>query len=156
MTKVARTIIGLLVLSMGCSSAEKTELFGDELALTEKTEISGILADPESYLGTTVQIEGTVVDVCPNRGCWIEISAAEPGQKMKVKVDDGVIVFPLTIKGKKAVAEGELYRIDLDEEQAIGYLEHLAEEKGEVFDSTQVSGPLTIYQLKGHGARIEN
>ena len=154
-TKLVGLIFGILMLCVGCSTEKKTELFGQELTLTETTEISGVLADPVAFLGKTVQIEGTVVDVCQNQGCWIEISAAEPGQILKVKVNDGDIVFPVRVKGKKIVAEGELYKIDLDEEQAIAYLEHLAEEQGEPFDATEVGGPLTIYQIKGHGARIE-
>ena len=153
--KLIAAIIGLLMVFTGCSKDEKMKQFGKELTLTETTDISTILASPESYLGNKVQITGTVVDVCTNRGCWIEVSGSEAGQRLKVKVKDGEIVFPVTIKGKKAIAEGEVYKINLDEKQAIAYLGHLAEEKGEAFDSTSVSGPLVIYQIKGTGAQIE-
>lgn len=164
-TKLAVFLIAVSVALTGCSgssndtgdagtTAEPMESFGEALTLSETTTIAGILEDPEHFLGKTVQIEGTVAEVCPKAGCWIEVTGATAGETMRVKVDDGVIVFPPEAKGKKVVAEGEVYRIDLDEEQAKGYMEHLAEEMGETFDPSTVTGPMTIYQLKGHGAQI--
>jgi len=49
-----------------------------------------------------VLIEGTIVDVCTNIGCWIELRGEASGQKIRVKVEDGEIVFPVTIRGKHA------------------------------------------------------
>ena len=72
-----------------------------------------------------------------------------------LNAEDGEIVFPATAKGKKAVAEGEVYKINLDEEQALAYFEHMAEERGEEFDPTKVSTPLVIYQIKGDGVLIQ-
>ncbi len=143
----------LVFLTIGCQAT--TEPYGEDISLKETTSIADILAAPESYVGKTVQIEGRILDVCPMKGCWIEIES-EDGQKMlKVKVDDGDIVFKQESKGKHAIAEGEVYTIDMDRDEAISYLQHLADEKGEAFDSTSVKGPMVIYQIKGTGARIE-
>jgi len=70
--------------------------------------VSAILENPEDFLGKPVQITGKVVDVCPNRGCWIDVSSDTPYKTITVKVDDGVIVFPITVKGKNVMAEGTL------------------------------------------------
>jgi hypothetical protein len=58
-------------------------------------------------------------------------------------------------KGSTALVEGKVYKIELSKENAISYYEHLAEEKGEDFDVAAITGPVTIYQIKGFGAEIE-
>lgn len=145
----------LLMGIVACSEQRpNAEQYGAALTLDEPTKVSEILAAPESYMGQKVLIEGQVLEVCAKAGCWMEIASDEPAQKIKVKVNDGEIVFPMAAKGKTAKVEGEVYKIELDAEQARSYQEHLAEEQGVPFDSTSVSGPMTIYQIKGLGAEI--
>ncbi len=127
---------------------------GKELTLNEKTKISGILSNPTDYIGKKVLVEGEVLAVCKMAGCWMEVTD-ENGKKIRVKVKDGEIVFPEEAIGKTAVVEGEVYKIELDEEQAKNYLEHMAEDAGEEFDESSVKGPMTLYQIKGFGAVIQ-
>jgi len=127
---------------------------GKELTLNEKTKISGILSNPTDYIGKKVLVEGEVLAVCKMAGCWMEVTD-ENGEKIRVKVKDGEIVFPEEAIGKTAVVEGEVYKIELDEEQAKNYLEHMAEDAGEEFDESSVKGPMTLYQIKGFGAVIQ-
>ena len=58
----------LLILFGSCrfifAQTDESKL-GSELTLTEKTKISDILSEPESYLDKTVLVEGEVLDVCP-------------------------------------------------------------------------------------------
>jgi hypothetical protein len=128
--------------------------YGNEITIEEKTKISEILEDPESFLDETVLVEGEILDVCPMAGCWIELSSDVEDEKIKVKVKDGEIVFPMEAKGSIALVEGKVYKIELTKEKAINYYEHMAEEKGEKFDPFSVTGPVTIYQIKGIGAEI--
>jgi len=129
--------------------------YGKELSLKEKTKISTILANPKNFVGKKVQVEGNVVGVCEKRGCWIELASDKSFQKIKVKVKDGEIVFPLEEKGKKAVVEGEVYEIKLTKEQAIAAGENEAKKHGKKFDPASVTGPVTLYQIKGLGAVIK-
>ncbi len=155
--KTRSLLLILAVFAFGCVEAGPDgEPYGEALTLSETTPISSILADPEALLGETLLIEGTVLNVCEMRGCWMEIAGDQPFQTMKVKVDDGVIVFPMTAKGKKARAEGQLYKIEMTLEEAREFLAHQAEEKGETFDPETVEGPMTLYQLKGTGAVISH
>jgi len=48
-----------------------------------------------------------------------------------------------------------VYKIDLSEEETINYYEHLKEEKCEEFDPSTITGPETIYQIRGLGAVID-
>jgi hypothetical protein len=130
--------------------------YGAGVSLSEATPIAKILADPDAYVGKKVRIEGRVLDVCPMKGCWMELAGAEGKESLRVKVDDGVIVFPVDAKGKLAVAEGTIEAIPMTRERYVAWLEHLAEERGETFDAAAVGdGPFRILQLKGTGARVE-
>ena len=133
---------------------------GAKITLTEKTKISDILADPENYLDKVVFVEGEIVDVCPKMGCWMELKSDSPvgeseaTEKIKVKVKDGEIIFPMEAIGQNALVEGKVYKIELTQEEAVGYFEHIAEESGKEFDPATIIGPMTIYQIKGLGAEI--
>lgn len=129
--------------------------YGEDITLKEKTNISDILSNPEDYLDKKVLVEGEVLDVCPKMGCWMEIKSDVEGEKIKVKVKDGEIVFPEEAKGKNALVEGKVYKIELTVEEAVEYYQHQAEERGDEFDPATVTDPLTIYQIKGLGAEID-
>ena len=145
----------LLMFAVACSERKiESDKYGTALSINEASKVSAILSEPESYLGKKVLIEGPVLEVCAKQGCWLEIASDQAEQKIKVKVNDGEIVFPMTAKGKTAKVEGEVYKIELSQEEAVGYQKHLAEEQGVAFDSTSVTGPMTIYQIKGLGAEI--
>ena len=156
---VRRVLCLCLVLAAVAAGVRAGESFGSGVKLAEPTPISKILADPDAYVGRTVRIEGKVLDVCPMKGCWMELAGEDGEEALKVKVDDGVIVFPVTSKGKLAVAEGRVEAIPMTKEQYVGWLEHLAEERGETFNAADVAalgdGPFRILQLRGTGARID-
>ena len=145
---------GLLL--MPATVAAEVETYGDGVTVEEATPIAKILADPDAFIGKTVRVEGGVLDVCPKKGCWIEVG--DEGENIRVKVDDGVIVFPAAAQGRIAAAQGEVEAVDMSRESYIGWLAHLAEEKGETFDELGADlgdGPFRIIRIKGTGARIE-
>jgi hypothetical protein len=123
---------------------------GDE---AEAVKIGDLLSKPESYLGKKIRVAGKITDVCPKAGCWIEIEG-EASSHIRFKVKDGEIVFPVDAKGKPVTAEGVLKRIELDREAAVGWMRHMAEERGEAFDPATVTGPMTIYEIAGEGAIV--
>jgi hypothetical protein len=126
--------------------------YGAGIVLQRATAIDDILAAPAAYEGKIVQVSGTVREVCPRRGCWMEVASGDAS--LRVKVTDGEIVFPLSAKGSHAVVEGVLERIELTQEEHRAFKEHEAQERGVPFDPSSVSGPLIRWQLAGLGARI--
>jgi predicted RNA-binding protein len=144
----------IMILLMAAFSFAQQEQLGAEFTVEEKTEIADILAQPQDFLGRRVLIEAEVVDVCANMGCWMDLRSAD-NSVIKVKVKDGDIIFPTEAKGHTALVEGEVYQIDLDEESAKEYFAHMAEDAGTEFDESTVTGPVTIYQIKGLGAAID-
>jgi len=60
--------------------------------------------------------------VCAHMGCWMTLApSAATGEKpatLRLKVDDGVIVFPVSLRGKNAVAQGVIERVGADHDAA--------------------------------------
>ena len=131
-------------------------VYGKGITLTEQTLLSEIMASPEKFEGKQVLLSGTIVEVCPKRGCWVDLSGDKEFEKIKIKVKDGEIVFPLSAKGSEALVEGIVEKMELTKEQTIKYLAHEAEEKDMEFDSTSVTGPMTIWRITGLGAEIKS
>lgn len=151
-----KSIFLALILFVAACSEPKFEgtNYGELVTLTERTEISEILANPESFLGERVLVEGTVLEVCTEMGCWMDIAAADSTQKIQIKVDDGVIVFPVSARGKKALVEGVVEDLQQTTMEAFNHAKMMAEEKGEAFDSTAVYAPIKTYRIRGKGAVI--
>ncbi len=129
--------------------------YGKELTVKEVTKISDILAKPEIYNGKRILVEGNIVDVCKERGCWIKIASDKDFESLVFKVDDGVITFPLDAKGKKAHGEGVLSVKTFTKEQLIESGKKHAEKEKKEFDPASIKGPKTVIQLKGEGAVID-
>lgn len=125
---------------------------GKPLTLTQPLTVSELTAKPEAWLDKTVQVKGKVSEVCQMMGCWMVI--ADPGttKTIRIKVNDGEIVFPKDAAGRTAIAEGKLVKLTLTKEQAIAQARHEAEEQGRKFDPTTVKGPSISYQIQGSGA----
>ena len=129
-----------LLLFISVAAFSQTDKYGKEISLTEKTSISKILSHPEEYVGKTVLVEGEILEVCAMAGCWMELKSDAENQKVKIKVKDGDIVFPVEAKGKSALVEGTVYKIELTKEEAVEYYEHVATEQGTEFDAATVTG----------------
>jgi len=145
----------ILLVTAGCRSAETPgPVYGERPTLGDTTLVSTILTDPESYLDQRVLVAGTVVEVCEKRGCWLQLASDREFETMRVKVEDGVIVFPMTARGHQAVVEGVVEKVVLSADEAREQARMHAEEQGLPFDSTATFEPTTTYQLRGIGALI--
>ena len=154
--KVRRILTSLLLVVMlnTLVFASNVETYGKKITLSDVMEISEILATPEEFVGKKVLVQGMVIDVCAKRGCWMYLASDKPFEKIQIKVLDGVIVFPMSARGKNALVEGEVEALKYSKEDAIAWLQHTAEEKGESFDPTSVTSGMTVYRIKALGAEI--
>jgi hypothetical protein len=151
-----RTTLAVLALSaLAAAPAVAATKYGKGVSEATPVKLSELMAKPDAYVGKVVKVEGLVTDVCPKRGCWINLAGDKEFQTIKVKVEDGVIVFPMTDKGKKAVVEGTFKKMELTKEQAIERAKHEAEEKGTKCDVSKITGPQAVYQIMGVGAVVE-
>lgn len=119
------------------------------------TPIGDIVADPEAWEGERVKIAGEVSGVCSRKGCWIDLVSGDEA-KLRVKVEDDVIVFPADAIGYAAEAEGVVELLEMDRERYETWMRHVAEEEGREFDPAEIGdGPYRIVRLKGTGASME-
>lgn len=130
--------------------------FGAAMSVAEVTPISKILATPDAYNGKTVKVEGMITDVCPKRGCWFEMAGEGTGEKMKFKVVDGEMVFPVDSKGMYATAQGQVSVKQLSLEESKQYAEYQAKEYGKPYDPASVTKPTLIVRLDGTGAVLRD
>jgi len=146
-------ILGCLVLFTltAFGTAMEAKKYGNGVSLSEATPVGEILANPEAYMGKKVRVDGIITGVCKKRGCWIQISD-ENGKGIRIKVEDGVIVFPATSMGHKASAEGVFTGIPISALEK-KHQEHEGE-KHEACDS-KPEGAM-VYFIKGTGAEIES
>jgi hypothetical protein len=149
---VIALLLVALVATIGLSAAGRK--FGKPLTLKDTTKISDIYAGPDQFNGKRVRVHGPIVDVCAERGCWIAIGSDKEFQTLRFKVDDGVIVFPMEIKGQTAIVEGVLTVTTLSVADQIEQGEHMAKEKKTTFDPKTVKGPKTSIMIKGEGAEV--
>ncbi len=108
-------LAGLFILPSGAAAGTG---YGSGVTLEKATSVSDIFARPDSYSGKTVKVTGKVVDVCAHRGCWMDLAGDKPNETIRVKVEDGVIVFPASARGRQATVQGLVEMMKLCPEEA--------------------------------------
>jgi Domain of unknown function (DUF4920) len=142
-----------LLLSTCLPMLAETRL-GKPLTIDKPLPVNVLMEDPARHSGKIVQVRGQVTEVCERMGCWMNLVDPASGKRVRVKVNDGDIVFPKTAIGKTAVAEGKLAKLEFTREQAVAAARHEAEEQGRKFDPATIKSGSTIYQIQGEGAVI--
>ena len=153
-----RVLIALLLASLtalSASAGDAPRSYGEKLSAAEVVPVSDLLGAPDDYVGKTVKIEGRITGVCAHRGCWMELAGDEDFQSMRIKVEDGVIVFPADAVGHMATAEGVFTKIDISPEQATKMHQAKCTKDGKQCDHGAVTEAGVIYQIAGQGALID-
>ena len=133
--------------------------YGNKISLIESQKIKTMIDNPDQYLNTDVLTSGLILEVCPMRGCWINIKDNNSESNIRVKVTDGEIVFPLSSKGKQVDIQGTFVKLEFSEHQAKMWKIHLAEEQGVKLSEEDVvidSKDLIEYRIIGKAANIYN
>ena len=154
-----RRVFAIAAVLCACASlvlAAGVKKYGKDLTIKETTKISAIYAAPESFNGKRVKVQGPIVQVCEMKGCWIELGSDKEFQTMRFKVDDGVIVFPITAKGLTATVEGVVSIETQSVEQQLEHGKQMEKEMSKPFDPKTVKGPKTVVMIKGEAAEIQD
>ena len=169
-----------VVLFASLVSADVVKKYGEPLTIKETTKISDIYARPDAFNGKRVKVTGPVVDVCAEMGCWIAVGSGRELETIRFKVDDGVIVFPMTAKGQHATVEGvvSVTVMGVEEQIAAGKAgasgemmamhgeagkdmskemkdkEAAKQKDAKPFEPKSIKGPKTVIMIKGEGAEV--
>jgi len=115
--RAAAALLLTCLLATPIAAADTT--LGTGVTLDTATPIADVIAKPAGYAGQTIRVEGVVTAVCEHMGCWMTLAPAgatgETPATLRLKVDDGVIVFPVSSRGKTAVAQGVIEQVGGDD-----------------------------------------
>jgi len=75
-------------------------IFGSGADMDKLIAISTVLSSPENYLDKSITVKGAIVSVCSKRGCWMKLASDRKFQTLRIKVNEGDMVFPLTATEK--------------------------------------------------------
>lgn len=140
-----RVLMAAALMLAVAQAADETRL-GSGVTLETATPIVALVAAPEEFAGKTVRIDGVATAVCAHMGCWMAVAASENADAptVRLKVEDGVIVFPVTAKGKRVSAQGIF--------EPVGADAHGKEAAGEHTKQDAKASP--EYHIKATGAVI--
>lgn len=150
-----KQLIVLTCLFIAVQAFAEEKKYGKALTIKSPTTIEDILANPGKFNGQSVLVEGTIVDVCQKKGCWIKIAGWNESDVIQIKVEDDVIVFPAEAKGKRVRAEGKVFAKEYSVKELIAKAKHEAEEQKKEFDPSSIKAPKVEVRIDGEGAVIK-
>jgi hypothetical protein len=174
---VAAFVVVIALAGLAVAGDLEGTSYGKGVTIAEPTPIATLLAEPDGFVGKAVRVDGVITGVCEKRGCWMQVTDQETGQGIRIKVEDGVIVFPMESMGHRAAAEGTFEAVKLTPEQvaarAAAAKEAAAKEAaahghapgepcektGEPAAKAGCDAPVqndTIYLIRGTGAVIQS
>ena len=139
------------------NKSKPSGLYGNMSKIQKVYGVDKLIDNKNDYMNSIVKVEGVIEEVCPMRGCWLQVVGENDYNKIRIKVKDGDIVFPLSSKGRKVVAEGQFSVLTLNEKQAKNWKKHLAAEKGIKIDTASIvltDSDYFEYRLNTNGAEI--
>jgi hypothetical protein len=130
--------------------------YGTGVSVPDTTPLTRVLERPADFAGKTVKVEGVVTAVCSEMGCWMALApegapnatADAKAKTLLIKVEEGVVVLPVSAKGHRAAAQGVMQRVggsDAHDHEAAA--EH-AKTEGRAAESAEA------WQLKATGALV--
>ena len=161
-------IIFLLIVCFSCNSNDSEQkllnklnpigFYGNMSKIDKVYGVDELIHNKDDYINSIVKVSGVIEEVCPMRGCWLLVGGEDDNnKKIRFKVKDGDIVFPLSSKGRKVVAEGQFSVLTLNKKQAKNWKRHLAAEKGINIDTASIvltDSDYFEYRLNTSGAEI--
>ena len=140
-------VITMVALPMIVAAGATETKLGAGISLKQATRIEALVEQPREYVGKTVRVDGVATAVCAAMGCWMAVATSmDPNAPVvRLKVEDGEIVFPMTARGRKVSAEGTFEKIgDHDAHANEAADEHAKQERR----------ASAAYQIKATGALI--
>lgn len=143
-----KALIGACVVAVAAVTLSAETKLGAGVTLKDATPVKALIEKPADYVGKTIRVDGVATAVCEHMGCWMAIAPeGDPtGTTVRLKVEDGVIVLPVSAKGKKVSAQGVFEVVDEKDGEA-------KEAAGEHAKKDPKASK--TYQLKGTGVVIQ-
>jgi len=122
--------------------------FGAKFTDAKTVKLEDVLASVDSYAGKTVKVEGTIKDVCQQKGCWLVVT--DGTRQMRVSFKDYGFFVPKDVKERKVVLEGTVSKKTITE----GAAQHYASESADKVDPESIQGPQQVIAMVATGVEI--
>ena len=118
-------IVCVALLLVSCQSNDAQH----EDARVTTISIAEFNANPDDYVGQTLEITGTVDHVCKHGGKRMFIMGDDPQQRVKIEASTGIGTFAVELEGSDVTVQGvvKVLKIDeayLDNQEAEAFAEH--------------------------------
>ncbi|MEO6948863.1 MAG: DUF4920 domain-containing protein [Ginsengibacter sp.] len=154
MKKITLTLIAfvsfcLVYAQPPAGNAIKGDLYGapiTEVKTIKKSQLKSL----ESGVPVTGLVEGKVIEVCKNKGCWMKVELADKSVAT-VKMKDYGFFVPTALEGKKVIVYGnvELATTSVKE------LQHFAEDaKKSAEEIASITQPKNEIKILASGIRV--
>lgn len=88
--------------------AKPGEWYGEKVSTEGAININDVVAKLNGGAEfPEVKITAKIIEVCPNKGCWLKLELSD-GSTATVKMKDYGFFLPLSAKGKMVVIDGEV------------------------------------------------
>ena len=140
------------IFACGTPSETKVEIFyGNKITSDSLTEYPDLVEQVELSGQVSTKIEGTIIETCAKKGCWMKVKADDDTLIVRFK-DYGFFVPKEGADGKKVIINGEAFYDTL----SVDLLRHYAEDAGESKEeSLRITEPEFVLSFTADGVIIQ-
>jgi len=139
-------IFSALLTILSCNEREVYINYGGQVDLTDQSSFYSSIED----FYTISQIEGEVIDVCPKKGCWMNVKVDQ--DTLFVKFKDYAFFVPKSgIQGKKVYMSGKISKDTISVERLRHYAEDAKKTKSEILE---INKPKYVLNMIADGVAI--
>lgn len=152
MKKIVQVFAIAILVACGSSETKKIETFYGEKINSDKISAYQELKKEVNQSGSVnSKIEGTIIETCAKKGCWMTMKADEDTLMVRFK-DYGFFVPTEGADGKHAIIEGEAFYDTL----SVDLLRHYAEDAGKSEEEIlQITEPEFVLSFTANGVIIQ-
>mgnify|MGYP001162185170 CR=1 FL=1 len=126
------SIFFTLLTIFSCNNKDVYLSYGGKIDLTDKSLF--VSSIDNNY--NISNIEGQIIDVCPKKGCWMNVKIDQ--DTIFVKFRDYAFFVPKSgVQGKKVFVSGDIFRDTISVERLRHYAEDAKKSKKEILAITQ-------------------
>jgi len=126
------TIFFTLLTIFSCNNNDVYFNYGGQIDLADESIFFSSIADDLSIS----KVEGEIIDVCPKKGCWMNVKVAEDTLFVKFK-DYGFFVPTDGVQGKKVYMSGEIFKDTISVARLRHYAEDAKKPESEIMSITE-------------------
>ena len=126
--------------------------YGDGVAKSAKPmDYTALIKTVETKGTTSAVIEGTVVEVCQKKGCWMTLEPKGGPSNVSVRFKDYGFFMPKTLSGSQVIVQGTA----TEKEISVEDLRHYAEDAGKSAEEiAAITKPEKGIELMATGVRV--